>query len=516
MCAAAPASSPMQNIRITEDSRRGVQPAPGMKIAVRRGPATGVAVVLAGALTACTAVGPNFSTPASPTVTGYGMSGDSVANIARLSPDQRGSGRWWTSLGSPDLNKVMDEALAGNLTVAAADAALEKARAQAQSAGDSLAPRLDANANAERERINFQAFGFPTVPNPTLDLYAVGGTASYDLDIFGGARRRVEAAHAAEQAWGWRADAAYLALTGNVALQSVHIAGLRAEAAVIRDILADDQRDIDLIRAGEAAGGEPESATTGGRAQLAEDEAMLPPVNRELARARHALALLVGKSPAEWSAPDFDFGGFTAPSEIPVSLPSALVHNRPDILAAEADLHADTARIGVATASLYPDVRLTGSLAQGSVTPGSIFSYNATGWMLGPSLSAPLLNGGELRADRRAAEAQARASLAQYRQTVLTAFVQVADILSALAHDDDQLASVAHAQAAARSALSEARDAYRLGGGPFLAVLDAQRLLDRTRLELVQAQGQRLADVVALFAATARDWRNEAIAKAGA
>jgi NodT family efflux transporter outer membrane factor (OMF) lipoprotein len=233
----------------------------------------------------------------------------------------------------------------------------------------------------------------------------------------------------------------------------------------------------------------------------------LPVARRDLAAARHALATLVGKSPAEWTPPEFVFTDFTPPAQVPVALPSDLVRNRPDILAADARLHADTARVGVAIANLYPDVRLSGNLTQGAVTPGNLFSYNSTGWMIGPSLSAPLLNGGALRAQRRAAEAQARASLAQYRQTVLTAFAQVADVLTALAHDEDQLKAVADAQGAAQSALDEARNALRLGGGTTLALVDAQRRLDRARLQTVQAQGQRLLDIVTLYAATAGDWR---------
>jgi NodT family efflux transporter outer membrane factor (OMF) lipoprotein len=224
------------------------------------------------------------------------------------------------------------------------------------------------------------------------------------------------------------------------------------------------------------------------------------------------MSQLVGKSPAEWAPPDFRFEGFAPPDQAPIALPSALVRNRPDIMAAEAMLHADTARIGVATANLYPDVKLSGNLIQGAVTPENLFSYNSTGWMIGPSLSAPLFNGGALRAERRAAEAQARESLAQYRQTVLTAFVQVADVLTALAHDDDQLVAVADAEKAAQASVNEARAALRLGGGTALALLEAERRLDRARLQRVQARGQRLLDIVTLFTATAADWRSKATA----
>ena len=476
----------------------------------------------AAGLSACATMGPNFHRPDAANPPGYAMAGDRVTAIARLTPDERTPGQWWTALGSPDLDAVMTQALTGNQTVAAADAALEKARAEAQSLRGGLEPRLEGSASAERERINLaglgfnpRSFGIAGFANPTINLYSVGETVSYDLDLFGGGRRQVEAAVATTQAMGWRADAAYLTLTGNVALQAVRIAGLRAQSAAIAEILADDQHNIDLIRAAEAIGGQPRSATTGGRAQQAADEALAPPIARDLASARHALALLVGKSPAEWTAPDFEFAGFTPPAEIPVSLPSDLAHGRPDILAAEAQLHADTARIGVAVANLYPDVRLMGSLAQGAVTPDKLFTYDSTGWSFGPSLTLPILNGGSLHADKRAAEAQARASLAQYRQTVLTAFVQIADVLTALAHDDEQLTAVDHARASAQSALDEARDAYRLGGGAMLSVIDAQRRLDRARLGLVQAQGQRLADIVTLFAATARDWRPRAAPIAG-
>jgi NodT family efflux transporter outer membrane factor (OMF) lipoprotein len=467
-----------------------------------------IAVGAGAMLAACATLGPNFKSPDTPKVGDYAMAGDTAPPVARLTPDARTAGPWWTALGSADLNAVMAQALVGNQTVAAADADLEKALAEAGAVRGSLDPRLDAASNVARERINFQTFGFPDIPNPTLDVYNIGGTVSYDLDLFGGGRRDLEAARASAESQKWRADAAYLALTGNVALQAVRIAGLRAEIDAIDVIISDDKHDIDLIHAAEASGGEPRSATTGGRAQLAADETLLPTAQRELAAARHAMSVLVGKSPAEWAPPDFAFDGFTPPDEIPIALPSTLVRKRPDILAAEAMLHSDTARIGVALANLYPDIRLSGTVTQGAVTPGNLLMYNSTGWMVGPSLTAPLLNGGALRAEKRAAEAQARESLARYRETVLAAFGQVADVLTSLAHDDDQLRAVADAQSAAQAALDDARNALRLGGGTMLDLTEAQRRLDRARLQRVQAQGQRLLDIVTLFTATACDWRS--------
>jgi len=464
-------------------------------------------------LGACAAVGPNFKAPATPNPPGYAMGGDNAPSEAMLSPESRAAGSWWRSLGSTQLDAVMDEALAGNKTAAAAVASLDKARAQLSSAQGGLAPQVTANGSAERTRINIASFGFslPGISNPTVNLFSIGAAVNYDLDLFGGGRRRVETARAVAQAQALRADAAYLTLTGNVALQAVRVAGLRAQIEALRAITADDQRNIDIVRRAEAEGGEARSATPGGLAQLAEDQALLSPLEQQLDQARHALALLVGRPAASWRAPDFTYEEFSPPATIPVSLPSTLARGRPDILAAEADLHADTARIGVATADLYPDIRLGAAYTQTAVTPGALFGYGASGWNIGPTFSAPIFNGGALRADRRAAEAQARVSLAQYQQTVLTAFTQVSDVLSALAADEAHLAALDRAEAAATSSLDDARSAYRLGGAPFVSVTDAQRQLDRARMARIGAQGQRLTDVIELYAATATDWRDKSV-----
>lgn len=478
-----------------------------------------IGFIFALALGGCAAVGPNFKTPAAPTVSGYAMAGDSVpANVA-LNPDKRAMGPWWRQLGSKRLDEVTLEALADNQTVAGAIAAVDKAREQAASVRGGMAPKVDANASVQGERINLAAFGFsgfpgfPAISNPTISLLSIGANVTYDFDLFGGQRRKLETAQAVEAAAAHRADAAYLTLTGNVAMSAMRIAAIRAQIGAVNAIIADDERNLDIVRQAVAAGGEARSAITGPSAQIAADQALLPPLAQDLSQARHNLALLVGKPQAEWTAPDFNVGEFTPPARIPVSLPSALVRSRPDILAAEADLHADTARIGVATANLYPDIKLNAGWAQSAITPGGLFSYAATGWNIGPALTMPIFNGGMLRADKRAAEAQARASLAQYRQTVLTAFTQVSDVLAALAHDDDRLTALTAAQEAADRALRDARAAYTLGGGPLANVVNAQRQVDRARLDLVQAQSQKLLDIVQLYAATAADWRETASAR---
>ncbi|MGI9170254.1 MAG: efflux transporter outer membrane subunit [Caulobacteraceae bacterium] len=472
-----------------------------------RGGAMVSAPLAAATLCACATVGPNFEPPRAPAASGYAMAGDERPAGAELSPVARAAGPWWKALGSRELDATMDRALAGNQTLAVAVATLERAREEAARVRGGSAPQVNGTASAERERINTEVFGIPGFPSPTINLFSVGATVSYDLDVFGGQKRRIETAAAVAQAQARRADAAYLTLTGNVALRAVQIAGLSARIAALSDIVADDERNIAIVRAAEAVGGEAPSAAAGGLAQLAEDQALAPPLRQQLAAARHALALLVGKPAAGWTAPAFTVADFTAPARIPVALPSELVRGRPDILAAEADFHADVARIGVAAADLYPDIRLVAGFAQSALTPESIFSFGSTGYNFGAALTAPIFNGGALKVEKRAAQAQARASLAQYRQTVLVAFTQVSDVLAALAHYDDEAGALGKARATAQSALADARAAYRLGGHPFLDIVDAQRRLDRARLALVEAQGQRLADVVSLYAATATDWR---------
>ena len=461
-------------------------------------------------LTACQTVGPNFQTPPPPAgaaASGYAMAGDPAAAGVRLDPEARTAGPWWQAFGSPELDTVIRTALADSPTLAAANATLQRAQAEAAAARGVQQVQADANASAQRERVNTQSFGFTGFPSPTINLYSVGATVSYDLDLFGGRRRASEAAAARAEAAARQADAAYLTLSSNLALQAMRIAGQRAQIQAMQAVLADDQRVIDMVRRAQAAGGEAPAASTGALAQLAEDQAQLPALNRQLAEARHQMALLSGKSPAEWTAPDFDLARIALPAQVPVSLPSTLVRRRPDILESEAELHAATAQIGVAVANQYPDIRLTANLTQGAIHPQDLFNYSASGWNLLSGVSAPITHGGALKAQRQAAEAEARAALARYQQTVLRAFVQVADVLSALATDQQSIAALTNSVSAAEANVRDTESAYRLGGGTLLQVVDAQRQLSRARRALLQAQAQRYGDTVQLYAATAADWR---------
>jgi len=460
-------------------------------------------------LGACTTVGPDFKAPEAPkgvAAQGYAMAGDAAAPGVRLDPEARAAGPWWQAFGSPELDRTIRLALSDSPSVAEAKATLERYQAEARARRGEQLPQVDGTASAQRERINTQAFGFTGFPSPTISLYSVGATVSYDLDLFGGARRRTEEAQARADEAARQADAAYLSLSGNVALQAMEVAGLRAQIAALQAVIEGDRQTAEMVHKAHAAGGEARSATTGAQAQLAEDEALLPPLQRQLDQARHQLALLAGKSPAEWAPPDFDLAALTAPAEIPVSLPSALVRRRPDILAAEAELHAATAAAGVAVANQYPDIRLSANLTQSAIKPENLFDYSSSGWSLLSGVTAPIFSGGTLKAERQAAEAEARASLARYQQTVLRAFVQVSDALAALATDQQSIEALGRSGAAAQANVTDAENGYRLGGVSLMQVVDARRQLSRARRALAEAQGQRFADVVELYAATAADW----------
>ena len=482
-----------------------------MSLNTKRFVAFAASASLAVLASACTTVGPNFAAPeASKTVT-YAAKGEATPAEARLDAAPA-AGPWWNAFGSPALDVTIRQALADSPTLAEADATLRQSQSALAQARGAAGPQIDATAGYSRERANLQAFGFTsfgdiTLSNPTFSLYSVGGSVGYDLDLFGGNKRRLEGAAARVEAQARRNDAAYLTLTANVALQAVTVATLNAQIAEVNQMIAADQSNIDLVHKANALGGSTATAKVSAQSQMEQDRALLPPLQGQLAAARHALALLVGHTPSDWAAPDFTLAELHLSAPVPVALPSALVRKRPDVLAAEADLHAATADIGVATADLYPDIKLTASLTQGALKPQDIFSYDASAWSLGPSVTAPIFNGGALKARRQQAREAAVVSSSRYQQTVLTAFVQVADALSALSADDDAIAAYGRSEAQAGESLRLARVAYDKGGGTLLEVLDAQRRVHEVQASRVRAQGQRLADAVRLFAASGADWR---------
>jgi NodT family efflux transporter outer membrane factor (OMF) lipoprotein len=461
---------------------------------------------------ACTTVGPNFKAPTPPAAQGYAMQGDLQTREARYG--QELAGDWWALFKSPEIDQTVRAAVAGNHSLEAARQSLLQAR-DAIAAQASRAT-LDANAQVNETRVNLSSFGFSQFPlpggqtltlsNPTFTDYSFGLSGRYDFDLFGGRKRETERLLAAADAQRFQTDAAYLTLTAQVVGQSIAIAGLKAQIASAEEIVKSDQANLELVTKAYRLGGGTRLDVATIQTELDTDEAQITPVRQQLAAARHALALLVGSPPDGFVPPEFELDRITAPTDVPVELPSELVRHRPDIQAAEAQLHAAVAQIGVSTADLYPKITINGNIAQSALHPQDLFSYAATGFSIGPQVSYPLVGRSELHAKVRMAEDTARQVYANYQQVVLSAFTQVADSLQAIAHDDQLIAQAQGALTASADALHLQRLRFADGKTGILPVLDAQRSYARASMALVRAKAQRLQDTAALLYAVSRNW----------
>jgi NodT family efflux transporter outer membrane factor (OMF) lipoprotein len=474
----------------------------------------GAATMLAG----CT-VGPNFQRPAAPSQTSYVSPSDPLADAAAGPAALPGAGpelHWWTAFGSPELDRLVDQAIANNASLAASDATLDAAREEVAAARGKQLPQVDANARAEHEEANLAGFGFQpgALPglssNPVFDLYSVGGGVSYDLDLFGKQRRRVEQAAAQALAQQRQTEAAHLTVAGQVVNQVLTIAAIRAQIDTANQLLSDDQRNIDLTQKRKQAGEGTLTEVLNAQSQFEADRGNIPQLKQQLDEARHLLATLIGVAPADLGPTDFDLDNLTLPQQVPVTLPSELVHKRPDILQAEADLHAATAAVGVATASLYPDITLGGTYTQGSPSIGDLFSSAYRGFDLFGGLTAPIFHGGTLKAEKRAAIERAKASEATYRQTVLDAFRQTADLLDALHSDARSVANQQESVGVAAHSLQLSRRSFQVGNSGLLQILDSQRLYQQARMALVEARARQFVNVARLYVATAGGWTGDA------
>ncbi len=461
----------------------------------------------------CT-VGPNFERPAAPgAATAYIAPGaDAPAAAPVAAPGEGPALRWWEAFGSSELNTLVDRALANNHSLAASNATLAQARERIAAAAGKRLPQVDVSGRAEHEQVNLAGFGFDpaefgvTGGNPVFDLYSVGGGVSYDLDLFGGKKRAVEQAAARAQAQLRQAEAAHLTIAGRVVNQALAIAAVRAQIATANALIAEDQRTVDLTDARRKAGKGTLVEVLTAQSQLANDRGDLPQLDQQLAEARNMLAVLIGISPAELGPTDFDLASFTLPASVPVTLPSALVHKRPDILQAEAELHAATAAVGIATAALYPDITLGATIEQGTPDVGKIFSPGFRAFDIFAGVTAPIFHGGTLKAEKRGAEAGVQAAAATYQDTVVTAFGQVADLLDALRNDARSVDNQKQAADVAARSLDLSRRSFQAGNSGILQIIDTDRLYQRARLSLVDAQARQLRNIARLYVATAGGW----------
>ncbi len=486
-------------------------------------PAPLAASLLALATLGGCSVGPNFERPSPSVSGGYAQPGKGPRGTPATVPGEGPQIGWWKAFGSVDLDTLVDRAMANNQSLAASNATLARARARIEAVAGRRLPQVDGNARIEHEQVNLQAFGFDpatfggsSVGNPEFDLYTVGGGVSYDLDLFGANRRALEQSVAQAEAQLHQAEAAHLTIAGRVVSQVLTIAAISERIATARQLVTEDQRNARLTEARRKAGAGTLVEVLSAQGQLAGDQADLPQMEQQLVEARTMLAILIGVSPLELGPTDFAFGSFTLPRDIPVTLPSALVRKRPDILQAEADLHAATAAIGVATAHLYPDVTLGASLSQAATSPDNLLGAGYRGFDLFGGLTAPIFHGGTLKAEKRGAEAAAQASAATYRQTVLEAFGQVSNLLAALGNDARSVATQAQAADIADRSMRLSRRSFQVGNSGILQVLDASRLHQRARLALVEAKARQFLNVSRLYVATAGGWTGPVAAAAEA
>ena len=476
-----------------------------------------VLLLTAAALAGCT-VGPDFHRPAPPATAAYQPADEARAALPGQPAAAVGegpAGRWWQAFGSPELDALVDRALAHNQGLEASDATLAAARDELRAVVGKQLPQFDANASIHQEQVNLAGFGFAPSPalglngNPAFSLYSVGGGISYDLDLFGGLRRQVEQTAARAEAQQRQTEAAHLALAGQVVNQVLVIGAIRSRIATTETILAEDQRNLDLTRKRQQGGEGTLVEVLNAESQLTADRGPRPQLDQQLAEARHLLATLVGVTPADLGPTDFDLDRLTLPANVPVALPSALVRQRPDILQAEADLHAATAAVGVATAHLYPDVTLGASDTQGSPDVGTLLNNAFRGYDLFAGVSAPIFHGGTLKAQRAAAMERAHAADATYRNTVLGAFAQVANLLSALQTDARSLAVQREAVDVAGRSVKLSRRSFEVGNSGLLQVLDSERLYQRASADFVDARARQYLNVARLYVATAGGWTQQ-------
>ena len=451
-------------------------------------------------LAACV-TGPDFVVPASPPATRYTSA--PLANLdGRDLQVNTGDGpprQWWTLLGSERLDALEARALASNRTLAAARATLAASQALGAASESARYPQMDGSATAGRQKFGAAFIG--PLNLPPFTYYSVGPSVSYAFDFSGGLRRSIERQHALIDHSKYELQAAEWSVCGNVALQALAAASARSLIQRQQAQIEDDETNLNLVRNAFDAGSGTRVDVLTAQSQLDSDRASQPPLRRALSNAEHQLALLIGASPADGPVPDFKLDEFLAPAQLPIVVPSQIVRRRPDILSAEAQLHADTAAIGVAAANLYPQMSITASASLQATTLGTLFDAAGAAYGLGASLTAPLFNHGALRAKERAAVESMQASLANYEQVVLRSFSQVADALEYLDQDTDLLHSEQSAVSTAAQNLALTRESYRVGNSGVLQVLEAQRQSGRANIELLRATAQRAQDVVGLLLA---------------
>jgi NodT family efflux transporter outer membrane factor (OMF) lipoprotein len=467
------------------------------------------------------AVGPNFIRPNVPPVTQYSNGGDPIATESadgtaqHFKPGAAVTADWWHLFRSPQLDAVISEAIAHNAGLEAAQASLRQSEDNLRSGYGIFYPQVEAEAGATRQRYSPLKIG-EGVPGSVFNLFTLSATVTYALDLFGGQRRMVEGLRAARDVARATEEATYLTLSANIVNTVIAKAAYRGEIEATQQLIRLQGEQVRLAEVQAQAGTAPYSNVLSLRSQLASYDASIPQLEQKLVQSDDLLATLAGHVPSEWTPPEVALADLTLPSDLPVSLPSELVRQRPDILASEATAHAASANIGVATAALLPNITLSGTAGTNSTSTSTLFSGNTNFWSVGANATAPLFAGGTLWFRRRASIDSYQQAMALYRQTVLSAFGQVADTLRALDHDAAVLRAEAEALSTAEQALQLVQANYAAGLVTYLVVLNADTQYHQAKIGDLQATAVRYQDTVALFAALGGGWWSRADTRATA
>jgi NodT family efflux transporter outer membrane factor (OMF) lipoprotein len=469
-------------------------------------------------LTAC-AVGPDFERPALPDVEGYTpeplahqtSSADVAGGAAqRFVQGLDIPGQWWTLFHSPPLNALVEQALKNNPTLPAAQAALRQSWENVYAAQGAFFPTAVASYSPSRNKTaTGVVFTAASSGPPFFTLHTAQLVVTYAPDVFGGTRRQVESLVATAELQRFQVAATYLTLTSNVVAAAVQEASLRGQIAATEEIIKIETQSLGILHKQFALGQVAGADVAAVEATLAQAQATLPPLQKQLAVQRDLLTALIGRLPSQPPAEKFELAALQLPQELPVSLPSKLVEQRPDVRSAEAQLHSASALIGVAIAAQLPQFTLTANagttanqINQLFMTPGTAF------WTVAGNVAQTIFDAGTLLHKKRAADAAFDEAAAMYRSTVIAAFQNVADALHALQSDAETLKAASAAERAAAKSLDIARRQLQLGAIHYLALLTAENTYQTALIALVQARAARYADTAALFQALGGGWWN--------
>ena len=466
----------------------------------------------------CT-VGPDFQKPAAPHVNGYTPSPlattTSTPDIAggeaqHFSEGMNISEEWWQLFHSPALDALIKRSLSRNPSLKAAQAALTVAREAMLAQEGAYYPMVTGSLAASRQKTSAELSPATNSSALYFNLYTPQLNISYDPDVFGLNKRTVESLNAQSEGARFALIATQITLTSNIVAAAVQEASLRAQIDATRELISQNTDILRILRNQYARGYARILDVLAQETQLAQISATLPPLLKQLALQRDLLADLSGGYPSEEMPETFTLSSLSLPTELPVSLPSRLVEQRPDIRQAEENLHSASAQIGVAIANRLPNITLSASAGTAALTPSQIFSGSAGFWAFGANLAAPLFDGNALLHKERAAKAAYEQAAGQYQSTVLAAFQNVADTLTAIKHDADALKSAANAADRAKKTLDITKGQMEAGYVNNTAFLNAEIAYQQTLISLVQAQNNRYADTAALFQALGGGWWNDA------